>query len=281
MARVRRIIATGDGYYHVISRITGQQFLLKDKALKEALVDAIDRSAQFSGVSVLSYCIMDNHFHLLCHIPQFDVGTVPNEMVIERVGCLKGQEKMKDFKEHLERLAQKGKMAECEAEIERYRRRMYNLSEFVKTFKEVFSRRFKEKTGYIGQIWTERFKSVLLEDGNAVRRCAAYIELNPVRAGIVSMREEYRWNSVGAARAGDEFAARCVTLRRRLLDGECESEEWMMKRCVQLSAGVILGSVKFVQAALEANQPKLRSSRLKPREVIGEIYASHGYKCVI
>jgi len=46
----------------------------------------------------------------------------------------------------------------------------------------------------VGTLWAERFNSVIVEDGVAARAMAAYIGLNPVRAGIVTEPTDYRWN---------------------------------------------------------------------------------------
>ena len=51
-------------------------------------------------------------------------------------------------------------------------------------------------------MWEDAFKSVLVEDGVAARTMAAYIDLNPVRAGMVSDPGEYRWSSYGEAMGG-------------------------------------------------------------------------------
>jgi hypothetical protein len=53
-----------------------------------------------------------------------------------------------------------------------------------------------------GCLWSARFKSVLVESGHAARVMAAYIDLNPVRAGIVEQAQDYRWNGAGEAWAG-------------------------------------------------------------------------------
>jgi hypothetical protein len=43
----------------------------------------------------------------------------------------------------------------------------------------------------------DRFKSVIVEKGETLINCLAYIDLNPLRAGIISRPEDYRWNSLG------------------------------------------------------------------------------------
>jgi hypothetical protein len=45
--------------------------------------------------------------------------------------------------------------------------------------------------------WGDRFKSVIVDKGETLINCLAYIDLNPLRAGIVSRPEDYRWNSLG------------------------------------------------------------------------------------
>ena len=46
-------------------------------------------------------------------------------------------------------------------------------------------------------MWGERFKSLIVEDGVTLVNLLAYVDLNPVRAGIVKKPEEYRWCSLG------------------------------------------------------------------------------------
>jgi hypothetical protein len=46
-------------------------------------------------------------------------------------------------------------------------------------------------------LWGERFKDVIVEKGEGELVCGAYIDLNPVRAGIVTRPEDYRWSSMG------------------------------------------------------------------------------------
>jgi putative transposase len=89
------------------------------------------------------------------------------------------------------------------AEIHRrFTYRMHNLSEFMKTLLQRFTRWFNRTHERTGTLWEERFKSVIVESGIAARTIAAYIDLNPVRAGMVSDPAEYRWSSYGEAVGG-------------------------------------------------------------------------------
>ena len=68
--------------------------------------------------------------------------------------------------------------------LEPYRRRMNDISIFIKELKGRFAQWFNRRHGRYGALWAERFKSLLLEGGQAVATVAAYIDLNPVRAAL-------------------------------------------------------------------------------------------------
>jgi putative transposase len=80
--------------------------------------------------------------------------------------------------------------------------RMHGLSEFMKGFMQRFTQWFNHKHDRSGGLWEDAFKSVLVEDGMASRTLAAYIDLNPVRAGMVADPAGYRWSSYGEAMGG-------------------------------------------------------------------------------
>jgi hypothetical protein len=102
----------------------------------------------------------------------------------------------------LEHYREQNNTAGVEAFRERYFRRMWDLSQFMKTLKQRFTSWFNRQHGRRGTLWEERFKSILVEDGHAARTMAAYIDLNPVRAGMVDDPKDYRWCSYGEAVAG-------------------------------------------------------------------------------
>jgi len=82
------------------------------------------------------------------------------------------------------------------SEISFWREKLSNISEFVKDLKQRFSRVYNRDNNRKGYFWGDRFKSVLLESGKAVRGCMAYIDLNPIRANMVKRPEDYPWSSI-------------------------------------------------------------------------------------
>lgn len=79
---------------------------------------------------------------------------------------------------------------------------MHDLGEFMKTLLQRFTRWFNRTHDRSGTLWEERYKSVIVESGIAARTMAAYIDLNPVRAGMVSDPADYRWSGYGEAVGG-------------------------------------------------------------------------------
>jgi hypothetical protein len=101
-------------------------------------------------------------------------------------------------------------------ELDRLRARMYDAANFVKTVKQRFTQWYNRREGRTGTLWEERFKSVMIEPPSHAQRklpgmgalatIAAYIDLNAVRAGIVSDPKDYNWCGYGEAVAGGKRA---------------------------------------------------------------------------
>jgi putative transposase len=71
-----------------------------------------------------------------------------------------------------------------------------------------YVRYFNKRWGRSGTLWEGRFKSCLVQDGRYLLQCHRYIELNPVRAGMVSAPAEYGWSSYRANALGHESSLR-------------------------------------------------------------------------
>ena len=99
MARIKRIKAEGVAFYHVVSRIANKAFLLKDARRKSVFVNMLHRAAEFSGVDVATYVVMDNHFHLCVRVPK-KIDEVPEAEILRRVGILYGEERMELLEKH-------------------------------------------------------------------------------------------------------------------------------------------------------------------------------------
>ena len=198
--RMRRMVAEGVGYYHVISRIAGQQFLVDDQE-KDALMRLMFNVAVFSGVEILTFALMDNHFHMLVKVPL--AHEVDDVELIGKMRVLYGDTKTDRILGEWEAWERRGLAFKAEDAKAALRRRMFDLSQFCKTLKETYSMSYNLRHAHVGTIWGSRFKSILLSpDYKTLMTVGSYIDLNPVRAEIVEEPGEYRWSGYGTAVRG-------------------------------------------------------------------------------
>jgi len=74
-------------------------------------------------------------------------------------------------------------------------------------YRSAVARWYNRRHGRFGTLWAERFKSLVVEDSpEAVQAVAAYIDLNPVRAGICDDPKDYRFCSYAEAVAKEGMA---------------------------------------------------------------------------
>ena len=156
----------------------------------------------FSGCRVLSYCVMSNHIHILLEVPPMPEGGITDAELLKRLSAVWSEGAVEQVEQELASAREEGD-AELAAEIHaRFTYRMHNLSEYMKTVLHRFTCWFNRTHSRSGTLWEERFKSVIVESGVAARTMAAYIDLNPVRAGMVEDPADYRWSSYGEAVGG-------------------------------------------------------------------------------
>ena len=178
MPRTRRLVNGGEKIaYHVMSHTALDGFPFGDVE-KDELVKIIQKFSALFFVEVFGFCIMDNHFHLL--IQMFPEHNYKDEEIRKRCKAHYGE----DFEVSDEQIVD-------------YRVKLSSLANYMKEIKQAFSWYYNHRHNRRGTLWGERFKSVIVENGETLINCLAYIDLNPLRAGIVDRPEEYRWNSLG------------------------------------------------------------------------------------
>ena len=286
MARTRRIKRDGSAHYHLMSRTNDRRFLFSKGRVKGEIVSLLRRAAAFSGVRLEAWCVMDNHFHVVCEVAK-PGEPVPEAEVIRRIGVLKGGRFAAELAEHWSDLRSCGMESVADAALNGWRARMHDVSQFAKTFKELvsvaykaFARASAERASgggpdYCGSIWSGRFKSTLVEGGRHLATCVRYVELNPVRAGMVSQARSYAYSSANEPKPSEisGFAGPVP-------------DAALLRRVAQVGNGKIFGGYDFVMRAIFgfggcfAGHPTPRpvfaggSRGLSPVEA----YASHGWR---
>ena len=163
--------------YHVISRTALPGFPLGDIE-KDKLLDIIRYFSKIYFVDVLGFAVMGNHWHLAVKV--YPKEYAERDEVKERFSDRYGDDIYFGDKEY-----------------EKYSKKWTDLSEYVREIKQSFSRYYNKRHNRRGFFWGERFKSMIVQEGRTLVNMLAYIDLNPIRAGIVKRPEDYRWCSLG------------------------------------------------------------------------------------
>jgi hypothetical protein len=228
--RQARIRGEGLSYYHCLSRVVDQRFIFGDEE-REFLVILMRKLEAFLGLRVVTYAVMSNHFHLLVEEPDREqLPPLDRNTLLLRLGYLYDRFTVEAVREELDRAAASGNGVWEGQILARYERRMGDVSIFMKELKQRFTQWYNRRMGRRGTLWEERFKSVLVEgDGKALTTVAAYIDLNPVRAGMVVRVEDYRWCGYASAVGGNRWAREGLgrILRHSpLVSGEDWEKNW-------------------------------------------------------
>lgn len=193
--------------YHCVSRVVDRAKVL-GKVEKEQFIRFMRLYEKLCGLHVLTFCLMDNHFHILVEVPRRPDALPTNDELIALVRTTLGDQRADNLANIFVQWGQQGNHSAIEAERERWFRQMWNLASFMKVLKQRFSQWYNgtRPTRRTGTLWEDRYRSVLVENGAALRAMAAYIDLNPIRAGLVNDPKDYRWNGYGEACSGQSAA---------------------------------------------------------------------------
>lgn len=197
------------GLYHCVSRVVWREFIFGADE-KEFFRSIMRKFERYCGVEIQAYCLMSNHFHILVKVPPRPDQVMSDEEFLERLALIYSKFQVADVRHQIETIRGSDSEGDVEPLVDalktKYTRRMWDLSEFMKAIKQKFTLWYNKRNGKRGTLWEGRFKSVLVQGGFAAKMTAAYIDLNPVRAGMVEDAKDYRWCSYGEAVAGGKLA---------------------------------------------------------------------------
>ena len=193
--------------HHITSRIAHKVRFLQEEAERNELIEMIRRAAEFTGIKLLGWCVMINHFHILAFLPP--PVEVDEREILRRYGILKGVNGAVALEEELAKLR-----LQCEdgcrtadQRLAAQRRRMYNIGEFVKIVKQWFSEEYNRRNGHTGTLWEGVYHDrVVAYCRKDIAECLGYIHLNPIRAAACATFDGYAWSSYSAFKKGDGVA---------------------------------------------------------------------------
>jgi hypothetical protein len=201
-------------WYHCISRCVRHAFLCGDHHAhrKQWIENRLRELVGIFAIECAGFSVMDNHLHLLLRIDSRKAEGWSGEEVARRWLALFP---MRDIQGKPTAItdARVARFAADADWIAEARSRLANLGWFMKSLKEPLARIANKEEGVSGAFWEGRYKSVGILDEESLLATAAYIDLNPLAAGVVATPEESEHTSLATRISHCEANGTVETLR--------------------------------------------------------------------
>ena len=188
--------------HHVSSRIMMDLPLINEVA-RDEFIKQLKIGIRFSGVRVLAYVIMPDHFHLIVAVSAKSEGVLDEKEFFKRIGPTLNRQALAELKTAW-KSAGKAKRKELQKP---FLARMNDLSEFMRNLVQRMTRFINRERGKKGTLWQSRFRSSIIEEGLTTKAVSAYLHTNPVRSGLVDHPADYEWSSFAKARKTERALA--------------------------------------------------------------------------
>jgi len=202
-ARRQQIALSQTPYYHCISRCVRRAFLCgydryadRDYEHRREWVRArLAQLVDVFAIDLCAYAILSNHYHVVLRVDRDQSVRWSSREVAARWTTLFGGPAI------IWRFLEGNPLDDYEkiriAELtDTWRERLSDISWFMRALNEHIARTANSEDRCKGRFWEDRFKSQALLDERAVLACMAYVDLNPVRAGIAETPETSDYTSV-------------------------------------------------------------------------------------
>lgn len=182
MARLPRLkMNTVSAWYHCYARTNGPlgEFPLDPPAAHRKLLEIIRYYVLGYSCHAAGFSVMGNHYHVVLHFEAF-----------RRLSQEELEERSRYFYPKPEQIAHW-----TQRHWERFNQRLFDVSELMRNIQMVYTKWHNRRFHRRGSFWEGRFKSTLLMDLDAIQECLLYVELNPVRAGLIQRPEQWTRSS--------------------------------------------------------------------------------------
>ncbi len=183
---MRRAYLCGD------DRSTGENFDHR----KPWIVSRLRFLSYVYSIDICAYAVMSNHYHVVLHVDVERAAQWSKEEVAERWMQLYNGHVLVDRWLASPSTVDVATMDKVDEFIDEWRKRLCDISWFMRGVNETIARMANEEEGCKGRFWEGRFKSQALLDEAAVLSCMAYVDLNPVRAGMANNLNESDFTSI-------------------------------------------------------------------------------------
>jgi REP element-mobilizing transposase RayT len=147
------------------------------------------------AIDSCAYSVMSNHYHIIIHIDSERAVAWSEQDVIER------WERLFSLPVIVQRYRSNEILSRAERDVVselviKWRLRLYDISWFMRCLNEPIARRANQEDDCTGRYWEGRYKSQALLDEKAIAACMAYVDLNPVRAGMAETPDQSEHTSI-------------------------------------------------------------------------------------
>jgi REP element-mobilizing transposase RayT len=189
-------------YYHCIARCVRRAWLWgvdeyagKDYShRKHWVVGRLRTLSSIFAIEVCAYAIMSNHYHTVIYVDTQRARRWSDTEVVHRWQKLFRAPMLIERYQSAEATESEQKAAR--EIIELWRSRLSNVSWFMRCLNEYLARRANGEDECTGRFWEGRFKSQALLDEAGLLTAMAYVDLNPVRAGIAETPDDAQFTSI-------------------------------------------------------------------------------------
>jgi REP element-mobilizing transposase RayT len=248
MARARKhlVCLSDTPYYHVTSRCVRRAFLCGVDAYsgqsyehrRSWIEDRLRVLSSLFSIDLCAYAIMSNHYHLVVRLNPGETAAWSDAEVLKRWTTLfRGPLLVQRFRDEDELTA--AELATVHSVAAVYRDRLGNLSWFMKCLNEPIARKANAEDRCTGHFWEARFHSQPLMSDQALMTAMAYVDLNPVRAGMARTPEQSRYTSIRARLKRDGRRNQLAESIERLLEcGELHHFDTPVRSLMRFADGM-------------------------------------------
>lgn len=162
---------------------------------RQQIQDDMLRLATVFYIDIAAFAVLSNHYHMVVHVRR-DVALADSpESIVERAHQLiAGNDVTQRFlnNQPLENFEHE----QLNLFVDTWRKRLYEISWLMKFLNEGVARRANQEDDCTGHFWESRYKSQALLDEKAVLSAMAYVDLNPIRAGMAATPWESEYTSI-------------------------------------------------------------------------------------
>ena len=201
--RKQQIVIDATSYYHCTSRCVRRAFLCgtdtysgKSYEHRRGWVEQrIHQLATVFCIDVCAYAVMSNHLHLVLRVNKEDALKLSSQDACRRWHRIFKGTPLSQRYISQDSLSMSERVA-VEDTINMWRERLYSISWFMRCLNEPIARQANTEDQCTGSFWEGRFSCNALLDEKALAACLAYVDLNPIRAGIASTLAESNHTSI-------------------------------------------------------------------------------------